>query len=296
MAPITTAELTMPRDVADGMIKQAANAAVVAQLGNKQPFRFGATDFTTITGKPKAEFIGEGQAKSGASVSFGTFAAKTRKAQVTLRVNDEVRWADEDYRLGILEELGDLASEAIAEAIDYSILHGINPATGAALSGSPATVASAPLVVAAAGAADLEIENAVGALIAAGASPNAVALTPLLAHQLCTKRDPNGRKLYSEVPLAPGPLGSFDGLSAVVSQLVAAPDAASAGAKKIVGIVGDWSAIRWGVVRELPIELIEFGDPDGDGDLKRKNQFALRMEILLAWHVDSTKFALIKES
>ena len=41
---------------------------------------------------------------------------------------------------------------------------------------------------------------------------------------------------------------------------------------KVRAIVGDFrDGIRWGVQRELPIELIRFGDPDGQGDLKRHN-------------------------
>ena len=52
--------------------------------------------------------------------------------------------------------------------------------------------------------------------------------------------------------------------------------------------------IRWGVQRDLPLEVITYGDPDGQGDLKRKNQIALRVEIVYGWAVmDLDAFALV---
>ena len=64
---------------------------------------------------------------------------------------------------------------------------------------------------------------------------------------------------------------------------------------KIRAIVGDFrGGVRWGVQRQLPIELIRFGDPDGQGDLKRQNQVALRLEIVYGWYVFVDRFALLK--
>jgi hypothetical protein len=66
---------------------------------------------------------------------------------------------------------------------------------------------------------------------------------------------------------------------------------------KVRAIVGDWqSGIRWGVQRKLPVEIIRFGDPDGQGDLKRNNQIALRMEIVYGWYVFVERFALVENA
>ena len=60
-------------------------------------------------------------------------------------------------------------------------------------------------------------------------------------------------------------------------------------------IVGDFnSGIRWGVQRDIPVELIEHGDPDGQGDLKRKNQIALRLEIVYGWYVFTDRFSVVE--
>ena len=62
-------------------------------------------------------------------------------------------------------------------------------------------------------------------------------------------------------------------------------------------IVGDFTAIKWGVQRSVPIEVIRFGDPDGQGDLKRANQIALRLEIVYGIPIMSTDaFAVVKDA
>lgn len=87
-------------------------------------------------------------------------------------------------------------------------------------------------------------------------------------------------------------MNSFLGLDVAQGNTVSGqPEAADTGVR---GIVGDFqNGIRWGIQRDLPLELIQFGDPDGQGDLKRQNQIALRLEIVYGWYVFTEKFATI---
>ena len=55
----------------------------------------------------------------------------------------------------------------------------------------------------------------------------------------------------------------------------------------VLGFVGDFSGIRWGIQREIGLEVIEYGDPDGGGDLKRNNQVAFRAEVVYGWGIAS---------
>ena len=58
--------------------------------------------------------------------------------------------------------------------------------------------------------------------------------------------------------------------------------------------VGDFSAIRWGVQKSIGLEVIRYGDPDGQGDLKRNNQIAFRAEVVYGWGIgDLDAFAKI---
>ena len=50
--------------------------------------------------------------------------------------------------------------------------------------------------------------------------------------------------------------------------------------------VGDFEgAFRWGYADQIPMEVIQFGDPDGQGDLKRTNEVVLRAEAWIGWGI-----------
>jgi hypothetical protein len=63
-------------------------------------------------------------------------------------------------------------------------------------------------------------------------------------------------------------------------------------------IVGDFSgAFRWGYAANVQMEKIEYGDPDGQGDLKGMNQILLRAEAYIGWGIlDKDSFAIVKAS
>jgi hypothetical protein len=51
------------------------------------------------------------------------------------------------------------------------------------------------------------------------------------------------------------------------------------------------------VQRQLGLEMIEYGDPDGQGDLKRNNQVAFRAEVVYGWGIaDLAAFAKIVDA
>ncbi len=65
--------------------------------------------------------------------------------------------------------------------------------------------------------------------------------------------------------------------------------------------MGDFTnAFRWGYAKEIPIEVIEYGNPDNDtdlGDLKGHNQVYLRGEMYIGWGIlDTEAFAFVKAS
>ena len=60
-------------------------------------------------------------------------------------------------------------------------------------------------------------------------------------------------------------------------------------------LLGDFTnSFRWGYARQMPIEVIEYGDPDNTGnDLKAYNQVAIRGEAYLGWAIfNKDAFAL----
>ena len=113
MATFGTGQLkNLPRNIADGMVKDVVQGSTVAALSARRPQRFGNEDIITFTGRPKAEFVGEGQAKSSTTGEFDFVTSTPKKTQVTMRFNEEVQWADQDYQLGVLDTLSEAGAEA----------------------------------------------------------------------------------------------------------------------------------------------------------------------------------------
>lgn len=300
MASLATSSFSLPKHLASGIWSKATTGSTVAALSGSEPMLFGETQLMTFTQQPKAQFVAEGGTKSGSDVTFASKTVVPRKAQVTLRFNQEVQWADEDYQLGVLTSLADATSGALARALDLGIYHAINPLDGKALSGSPAKVLDTTnsVEIATAGA-DMDFESAAGLVIADGYVPTGVAFDPSYAWTLATARYTDGRKKFEDLGLGTN-ITSFQGLNASVSSTVSAPEATVTGGAyattnpNVKAILGDFSQIRWGVQRRIGVEKIVYGNPDGLGDLKAQNQIALRAEVVYGWAImDTDAFAKI---
>jgi HK97 family phage major capsid protein len=254
---------------------------------------FGQTSSMTFS-NPKAEFVGEGGQKSSSSTTPSTVTVKPYKAQVTMRFNEEVLWADEDYQLGVLQQLSDKTGPALARALDLGIYHGVNPLSGTAFAPITKYVSQTTNSVEVV-ASDKPMANLDAAEALVAGIPTGLALDPTFAKKFRAQRDPNGRRIYPDFTLS-GTASDLDGYRAVTSDTVSASQEAST-ATNIKAFVGDWSQIYWGVQRRIGVELIEFGDPDGQGDLKRNNQIALRAEVVYGWVIgDLTRFAKVVDA
>src|SRR5665648_865445 len=118
MAVLATTDITLPKNIATGMFAKATTGSAVAALKGSEPQQFGEVTHMTLTGRPRAEYVGEGANKAPTAATFGTKTATPHKAQVTMRFNEEARWADEDYQLAVLSTLASEGGLALARALD----------------------------------------------------------------------------------------------------------------------------------------------------------------------------------
>lgn len=297
-------KVLMPREIADGMITQTRTLSTVARLSAREPMRFGKVDYITFNDFPKAEFVEEGGEKSATKGGFGVVTAAPHKAQVTMRFNEEVQWASEDHQLGVLTELADAGQVSLSRALDLGMYHRINPLTGNAIAGWDNYVTKSTKIVEhdPAGTVDLDDEfaTAVGLLVNAPVTVQVTgaAFDPKFSWALSQLKRKDGAGTTSDQRYPQLGFGTnitdFRGIPVAQGNTVSGtPEATDT---KVRAIVGDFqNGIRWGVQRELPIELIRFGDPDGQGDLKRHNQIALRLEIVYGWYIFVERFTIIKD-
>lgn len=293
MASLATSGLTLPKHLAAGVWQKARTGSTVAALSGAEPFLFGQTQLMTFTGQPKAEYVAEGGEKSPSDATFGVKTVVPHKVQVTTRFNEEVQWADEDYQLAVLSTLADSLGIALSRALDLGVYHAVNPLTGGNVASITEKITDTTNTVSETADPDLDIENAVGAIISDGFRPTGIALDPAYAWEIATVRYDDGRKKYPEIGLTTD-ISSFEGFRVSVSDTVSGQPEVSGGLD-VVGIVGDFNQLRWGVQRNIGLERITYGDPDGQGDLRRKNQIALRAEVVYGWAImDLDAFAVIE--
>lgn len=288
MAVLSTGDITLPKNLASGLFAKATTGSAVAALSGAEPQKFGEVTHMTLTGRPRAEYVGEGADKASTNAIFGTKVVTPHKVQVTMRFNQEVKWADEDYQLGVLSTLADEGGLALARALDLGVFHGINPLTGTPVASIVpgdrigTTTNTVELTTDTLKTPDLVIEQAAGLVIADGYIPTGIAFDPTYSWNVATSRYADGRKKFPELGFGAN-ITSFEGLSAYSTSTVSGtPEAADT---KVKAILGQWDLLRWGVQKRIPVEVIETGDPDGQGDLKRKNQLALRLEVVYGWGI-----------
>ena len=125
---------------------------------------------------------------------------------------------------------------------------------------------------------------------------NGIAISRTWASRLRKIRVPaTGMRYYPEIPLNLQ-VGTLDGIKAATSATVNGAKAKTP--TNVLAIMGDFSLIKWGMVRDITSEIIPYGDPDQTGvDLKAHNQIAYRTEAMFSYAVVEPKaFAVLKTS
>lgn len=286
-----TTKIKLPAEVTQAIINKVGNTSTIAALSPSTPQLFLNEDYMVFNGAAEAEVVAEGQKKSSYEQTASYITGKKFKVQCTTRVTEELKWADEDNRLEIINSIQEDQTKAIARALDYVIYHAINPKSGETLSGYDALTAKAVTVT------DSEDDIANVDALADAVNEyeiNGVALSRTWASRLRKLRVPaTGMRFYPEIPINLA-AGTLDGIPAATSTTVNGAKATEE--TKVLGIMGDYSLIKWGMIRDIWAEVIQYGDPDQTGvDLKAHNQIAYRTEAMFSYAVlDPKAFAVLK--
>ena len=139
---------------------------------------------------------------------------------------------------------------------------------------------------------DDQIDAIVQTVVANDYDVTGLALSPA-AGQALAQIKVNGVVQYPEFRFGQNP-NAFYGMTSDVNKTLAAKGATS---ENDYVIAGDFqNAFKWGYAENIPLEIIEYGDPDQTGrDLKANNEVLLRAESFIGWGVlDANAFARIK--
>ena len=296
MATFATGSLTIPKQKIEPWLGKIKGGSVVASLSTPVPMTYGEGESWTFD-IGEAEYVAEGAQKGQSTVTPTTKSIKPFKFHKTLRFNEEVLWADEDRRLEVVDEILDLVQPALSRALDFGVIHEVNPTGGAVVAAMNGGLTDTTNVVeyASTDKPYVSLDAADALVLADNYIPRDIALSPAYASKFSALRGTNSeQKLYPNFRLGTD-VSELDGHRASVSDTVSASTVLAVNTK-ILGIVGNFDAVRWGVQKSIGLEVIRYGDPDGAGDLKRNNQVAFRAEIVYGWGVaDLNAFAKIHD-
>lgn len=286
---LSTTSVTLPLSVATAITGKAADTSTIAALSPAKPEIFADEKFLVFTGGSEAEVVAEGGQKSAYTQTLTPVVGTKFTVQTTTRVSNQLIYADEDNQLQIVTAIQDDQAKALGRALDYVVYHAIQPRNGSALAGYTALSSTANQVALGAKWSAVTDAQLVAAFDNMADSVNdrydinGFAMSKILAGKLRRIRVADTMaRMYPDIPLNLN-VGSFEGVPAAASGTV--NGRLSAAATNVYAFMGDFSMIRWGVVRNIAAEIIPYGDPDGAGDLKRLNQVAYRTEATYAYAV-----------
>ena len=285
----------LPKSVSSKIWSKAEALSIIPTLATNEPMILGENVFPTLTKRPAASIVGEGQAKPQSTIEVGAKVIKPIKAVVGLEFTLESILSNPAGILGLLETE---MSAALARQIDLAILHGRNAATGTAIAGAEYVNKTTNRVELAADRTtyDASLWAAYEAVTATGNDFTGFAFDPRLVGALGSARNTTtGVRLHPEIGMGNG-ITAYEGQRAAVSKTVSGQVDASADTK-VRAFAGDWDALRYGRVLDIRTKKIEYGDPFGNGDLQARNCVAYLAEVFFGWGIlDLSAFAAVEDA
>lgn len=285
---LTKGTMFAPETVKDLYTKVAGKSSL-AKLAASIPVAFNGNEIFTFSMDDEVNIVAEGGKKDAGSIKVEPVTIVPIKVEYGARITDEFMYASEEKQLEILKAFNEGYAKKVARALDIMAIHGLNPRTKteSALIGNNCfdkigitkikyDATTIEDNIEAAIAAIAEQYDVSGAAVAKEFSSTLASLTV------------NGVKQYPELGWGANP-GVVKGLPFDVNSTVSFNNSDDK------ALFGDFSAFKWGFAKEIPMEVIQYGDPDQSGeDLKAHNQVYLRCETYIGWGIlDKNAFALI---
>ena len=268
----------------------------LAALCDQTPIAFNGRKEFIFTMDDEVDLVAENGKKTRGSVSLAPVIIVPVKIEYGARISDEFLYASEEEQIEILRNFSDGFAKKAARGLDIMAFHGVNPRskTASTLIGTNhfdngvtvvAQDSKSPKTP------DALIEDAIAAVQGNEYDISGLAMAPSFRADLAKMVDTSGRKIYPDLAWGNAP-SQMNGIQTVTNNTV------SFNSSKDLAVVGDFSALKWGYSKEIPLEIIEYGDPDNSGqDLKGYGQVYIRAETYIGWGImDKSAFAVIQSA
>jgi len=294
MAVLSKGTLFDPELVSD-LVNKVQGKSSLAVLAKQVPVSFNGSKEFTFTLDKDVDVVAENGKKTEGGITVEPVIISPIKIEYGARISDEFLYAADEEKINILKAFNEGFAKKVARGLDIMAMHGVNPRTKQVstvigtnhfdnLVSQKVTFVKAQV--------EENIEAAVGLVQGSNGVVTGMAMSPVVSSELA-KLKVNGVRQYPELAWGANP-GSINGLPVDINTTV------SEGVdSKEKAIVGDFANMfKWGYAKEVPLQVIEYGDPDNSGkDLKGYNQVYLRAEAYIGWAIlDAKSFARIVEA
>lgn len=280
-----------PKELVTEMFSKVKGHSTLAKMAGQEAIPFAGKDYFTFSLDSDVSIVGESAAKPAGDASVTPVTVKPIKIVYQSRVSNEFMYAADEAKLQVLRDFADAFAKRVGAALDKMAIHGVNPATGTV----SAVIGQNYFDYKCASSAitynqstpDANLESAIAVLEANEYAPTGIGLAPAMRSALGAMKTTAGALLYPAFQF--GGVGDLGGIPVDSNVTISANGATDR------AIVGDFNAFKWGFAKEIPLEIIEYGNPDGGSyDLKQANQILLRSEAWIGWGIlDANAFCLV---
>lgn len=264
------------------LISKVRGKSSVAALSTQTPIPFNGRKEFTFTMDSEIDVVAENGKKTHGGITVEPVTIVPIKVEYGARISDEFLYTTEEEQIDILKAFNDGFAKKVASGLDIMAFHGLNPRTGEAstvIGDNHFDAKVTTKIVYDAAAPDAKIEEAISAIEDKDGDVTGMAIAPAVRSDLAKMAKATGEKLYPDFAFGGKPknLGAY-GLD--INKTVATGDVDRA-------IIGDFeNMFKWGYAKNIPMEIIKYGDPDNSGkDLKGYNQVYIRAEAYLGWGI-----------
>ncbi len=264
------------------LISKVKGKSSLAKLSGQTPIPFNGLKEFIFSMDNEIDIVAENGKKTEGGLKIEPVKIVPIKFEYGARISDEFLFAAEEEQLQILTAFNDGFAAKVAKGFDLAAFHGINPRTGTA----SAVVGTnhfdskvTQTVTYTKGTPDVNLDGVIAAVQGADGDVTGMALSNAFGADMATVRE-NGVRQYPEFRFGASP-SNLGGMAVDVNKTVYNATV------KDYAIVGDFqNAFKWGFSKDIPLEIIKYGDPDNSGkDLKGYNQVYIRAEVYLGWGI-----------
>lgn len=281
------------------LISKVTGKSSLARLSAQKPIPFNGEKVFTFTMDSEIDIVAESGAKSHGGITLTPQKMAPIKIEYGARISDEFMFASEEEKIDILESFNDGFAKKVSRGIDLMGFHGVNPRTGLPSVVIGTNHFDAKVTQKVEMATGLEnpngaVESAIELVTGSEGEVTGMAINPSFRSALAKQEDKQGNPMFPDLAWGNAP-STINGLPVDVNKTVSDMNA-NVNDRSIIGDFAN--AFKWGYAKEIPMEIIEYGDPDNSGmDLKGHNQIYVRAEAFLGWGILAPeRFARITEA